>query len=431
MPRLIVIGGIAAGLSAAARARRLDRTLEILVLEKGPIISYGACGLPYWIEGQVQSGDDLIVYSAEEFSRERNIGVRTNSEVVAICHPRREVALKDGERIRYDKLIVATGARPDCSGIAGTDRPHVFTLHTMDDARRMKDFLASAKQPRRAAVVGAGFLGLEVAAALRAQGLSVAMYTRGENLLDRHDSELSKSIKLQLDLLEVDLHTSTTVASIDELRADIVVLATGLKPNVRLAAEAGIELGRTGAIRVSERMETSVWGVYAAGDCAETTHLVTGRPVWIPLGTTANKMGRVAGAAAAGRRETFPGVVGTAILRVCDLDAGMTGLSKSQARREGFQPVSARIESLDRPGYFGGRPIIVELVADRRTRRLLGGTVAGSGGVAGRTGVIAAALTSRMKVDDLEFLDLPYAPPFSPVWDPVLVAAQQLLKALD
>jgi NADPH-dependent 2,4-dienoyl-CoA reductase/sulfur reductase-like enzyme len=198
-----------------------------------------------------------------------------------------------------------------------------------------------------------------------------------------------------------------------------------------MAAEAGIELGRTGAIRVGERMETNLPGVFAAGDCAEALHLVTGRPAWLPLGTTANKMGRVAGANAAGVRERFPGVAGTAIVRVCGLGIAMTGLSEREARQEGFDPASARIGARERPGYFGGRKTTVELVADRRTRRILGGLVVGEDGVAGRINVVASAVTSGMRIGDFEQLDLAYAPPFAPVWDPLLIAAQQLSKLID
>jgi NADPH-dependent 2,4-dienoyl-CoA reductase/sulfur reductase-like enzyme len=207
-------------------------------------------------------------------------------------------------------------------------------------------------------------------------------------------------------------------------------VAAGLKPNVELAEQAGVELGRTGAIRVSERMETNLAGVFAAGDCAETLHLVTGKPVWIPLGTTANKMGRVAGANAAGVRERFAGVAGTSIVRVCGLGIGSTGLSLAQARAEGFDAVSAAITALDHPRYFGGRPTAVELVADRRTGRLLGGLVLGEEGVAGRVNVLAAGLHKAMTVDEFGQLDLAYAPPFAPVWDPLLIAAQQLARRL-
>ncbi len=433
--RLAVIGGVAAGLSAASRARRLDRSLEILVLEKGPTISYAACGLPYYIEGRVDSTRDLIVYTPEHFRRERNIEVRTGAEVAFIHHSRRELSLTGGERVRYDHLVIATGARPKRAGIEGADLPHVFTLHTLTDAVRLREFIRN-ERPRRAAVIGAGYIGIEAAEALRTQGLAVTLIESSEFVLNRADRELTETLRRHLERSRIDLRLNMRISEIESGRAgdvpaDLVVLSAGLMPNVEIAAEAGIQLGRTGAIEVSDRMETSLPGVYAAGDCAETTHLITGRPVYIPLGTTANKMGRIAGANAAGGRERFPGVVGTSIVRVCGLAVATTGLSAAEAKREGFDPVSARIEARDRAPYFWPAWTTVELVADRRTHRLLGGTIIGERDAAGRVNVIASALTSRMTIDDLENLDLAYAPPYAPVWDPLLVAAQQLHKLLD
>ncbi len=422
--RLVVIGGVAAGLSAAARARRLDPSLEITVLEKGDTISYGACGLPYYVEGRVRRAQELIVYTPEYFRKERRIEVRTGAAVAAIAHARREVSLAGGERVKYDRLVIATGARAD-RGIDGAGQPHVFTLHTLADAERMRQFLAG-KRPKRAVVVGGGYIGLEAADALRRRGLEVSIVTRGQAILHREDPELLRAVAKHLERHRVELRTGVKVCSVDDLATDLVVLGIGMKPNVELAREAGIEIGRTGAIHTSERMETSLGGVYAAGDCAETTHLVSGKPAWIPLGTTANKMGRVAGANIAGRRERFPGVAGTSILSVFGLGIAMTGLSAAQARRDGFQPVTARIEARAKPTYFGGRPTTVELVADRATGRLLGATILGEQGVAGRINVVATALQAKMTVEEFEGLDLAYAPPFAPVWDPLLIAAQQL-----
>jgi NADPH-dependent 2,4-dienoyl-CoA reductase/sulfur reductase-like enzyme len=431
---LVVIGGVAAGLSAAARARRIDRSLEILVLERGAEISWAASGLPYYVEGRVTALKELVIYTPERFERERNIRVRTRAEVVAISHARREVILTGGERLRYDRLVLATGARPRLDGIAGLPQPNVFTLHTLEDARRLREFL-EARRPRHAVVVGAGYIGLEAVEALRTQGLSVTLLDAGGMIAGRDDNFLLRAVSRHLERFRVTYVPHQTVRAVEPDRVagfpcDLVVLATGLKPNVELAQEAGVEIGPTGAIRVSERMETNLAGVYAAGDCAETTHLVTGGPVWQPLGTTANKMGRVAGANAAGRRERFPGIAGTAIVRLCGLAIGSTGLSANKARAAGFDAVAATVTALDHPRYFGGRPTEIELVADRRTGRLLGGAVVGEEGVAGRVNVLAAALVRSMTVEEFQFLDLAYAPPFAPVWDPLLIAAQQLAHEL-
>jgi len=337
--RLVIIGGEAAGLSAAARARRVDPRLEIVVFEKGGTISYAACGLPYYVEGRVRNLDELVVYTPEYFRRERNITVRTGAEVSAIAHARRQVVLAGGERVAYDRLVIATGARAAGAAVPGAELEHVFTLRTLEDATRIREFL-QVRRPRRAAVVGAGYLGLELVEVLRANGLAVTLLEASGTVLRRHDAALLKRLLPHLERFGVAFRPNEPLRAITPERvndtpAELVILATGFRPNVELAEDAGVELGRTGAIRVTERMETNLHGVYAAGDCAEVLHRLTGRAAYIPLGTTANKMGRVAGANAAGRRERFPGVVGTSIVRVCGLGIGLTGLSERQARGEG------------------------------------------------------------------------------------------------
>ena len=424
---LVVIGGVAAGLSAAARARRVSPNLEIVVLEKGPLISYGACGLPYFVEGRIREAGELVVYTPEYFRKERNIEVRTGARVVAISHPRREITLESGERLRYEQLVIATGARCDTCGLASLD-PHVFTLHTVEDATTLRAFIGE-KRPRNGTVVGAGYIGLEAADALRRNGLRVTVLERSQNLLLRDDEWWTGLVRKQLADYGVDLRCGVDVRSFD-FPADVIVLAAGFRPNVELAAEAGVEIGRTGAIRTDERMETNLRGIYAAGDCAEVGHLITGRPTWIPLGTTANKAGRVAGANAAGGRERFAGIVGTSIVGIFGVAFATTGLTASQAKAEGFSPVAVQVEAKTKAGYFGGSKTSVELVADRATHKLLGGSVVGEDGAAGRINVIATALTAGMRVEQFEPLDLAYSPPFATVWDPLLIAAQKMMKEL-
>jgi CoA-dependent NAD(P)H sulfur oxidoreductase len=433
--RLAVIGGQGAGLSAASRARRVDPSLEIVVLEKGDTISYVTCALPYYVEGKVPSEADLVIHTADDFQRERGIEVRTATTVQEIRHARRELLLSGGERLAYDRLVIATGARPDRAVFGSKPPMDAFHLHTLEDARRLRGFL-EISHPRRAVVIGAGYIGLEIADVLRARGLEVTVLEASACVLGRPDADLTKDVGDELTRSGIELRLETPATSfeggrVNDIPCDLIVAAAGLRPSVELAAEAGVRLGGTGAIAVDQHMETSISGIFAAGDCAEAVHLVTGRPAYIPLGTTANRMGRVAGACAAGARERFAGIVGTSIVKVCRLGVAMTGLSVSEARREGFDPVSARITAMDHPKHFKGRPTTVELTADRRSRRLLGGTVIGEAGVPGRVNVIAEALTCRMRVEDFEQLDFAYTPPFVPAVDPVLVAAHQLLKLLD
>lgn len=423
--RIVIVGGVAAGLSAASQARRAGPSAEIIVLEKGARISYGACGLPYLLEGRVASIDQLVVHSPAFFEKERNIRIRTRSEVIAIEHPRREAVLSTGERVRYDRLVWAAGARP----ARLSRQPRVFRLHTDEDALKLLDFLDS-RRPRAAAVVGGGYIGLEAATALRARGLRVRLYHDSTTLLHREDPWLTKLVAARLEECGVELRLNEP-ADPDSLDADLVIDSTGLRPNVEIPAEAGASLGRTGALSVSDHMETSLHGVYAAGDCCEARHIVSGRGVWIPLGTTANRMGRVAGANAAGRRDRFEGVAGTSIVRVAGLAAAVTGFSQQQARREGFSPVEAVVEGRERARYFFGRNIHVQLVADRNSRRLLGAAVVGDNGVLARINTAAAALAARMDAETFAGLDLAYAPPYSTVTDPLMAAARRLLRLLD
>ena len=360
--------------------------------------------------------------------------VRTGARVISISHPRREVVLESGARVAYEKLVIATGARSESLGIAGDRQPHVFHLQTLDDAERMRAFVRERK-PQRAVVIGAGYIGVEAADALRRNGLRVTILERSAHALLRADDAFTTEVRKQLERHGVELRTGVNVTAIEPdqvagVPCDLVVLSAGFKPNVELAADAGIELGthRRHPHRRSHGDQPA--RRFCRGGLRRSDHVVTGRPTWIPLGTTANKCGRVAGANAAGARERFSGIVGTSIVGIFGMGFATTGFSVAEARAEGFTPVVARIEALSRPRYYQGAKTTVELVADRATRRLLGGCVIGEDGAGGRINVIATALQARMRVDEFEQLDLAYSPPFAPVWDPLLIAAQQLMKEL-
>lgn len=446
--RLVVIGGVAAGLSAASRARRVNPRLEILVYEKGPDISYSACGLPHFIAGQVAEAGALRVYSADFFRTRRSIQVFTNHEVTEISTGRRRVTVAargDGfEEVHYDRLIISTGAEPAQPAIPGLDLSGVFEVNDLQAALALKKFLES-ERPRTAAIVGGGYIGLETAEALAARGVEVTLMERSAGLFEAVDEDVAAPIQKELEAHNVRALKGAPVAALvgdprgrvrrvvwegGESEVDLVVLATGVRPRVKLAEAAGIRLGPTGAIAVSELMETNEAAVYAAGDCAEAMHLVSGRPAYFPLGTTANKQGRVAGENAAGGRARFAGIVGTAVVKVFSLEVARTGLSLAQARASGFSARAATVHAAARARYLGGKDILVKLVADRASGRLLGAQMAGVEGVAKRIDVLATALQARMTVEQVAELDLSYAPPFSTVWDPVLIAAQEMLREL-
>lgn len=444
--RLVIIGGNAAGMSAASRARRLRPQLEVVVLEKGNTVSYGTCGLAYLVSGAVPRAEDLVVYTPEFFRTRRGIDVRTGHEVTDIVPGQKQVEVRHGNEVyplKYDKLILTAGAAP-AETIPGAEGPAIFTCNDLAGALALRGFLEE-RRPRRGVVIGSGYIGLEIAEALRARNLEVTVLERSNTLLEDIEPEIGQWARECLTRHGVRLELNAAVSSIESgrtgpasvlygaeqvLSADAVVLATGLVPRTELAARAGVELGPSGGIRTDNRQQTNLPSLYAAGDCVETVHRVTGGPAYVPLGTTANKQGRVAGENAAGGNATFPGVVGTLITKVFELEVGKTGLSEASARAHGFFPVGVTVDSFSQAKYLSGKPLRAKLVVDRTSGRLLGGQLAGEEGAARRVDVLAAALTARMTLADFVHLDLGYAPPFGPVYDPLLVAAWEALKKM-
>ncbi|MET8264215.1 FAD-dependent oxidoreductase [Micromonospora arida] len=451
--RLIVIGGDAAGMSAASQARRRrDRgDLEIVVFERGNFTSYSACGIPYWISGLVPGPEALIARSPETFRTEYAMDVRMRHEVTAIDLERREVVAQDLEgggevRERFDDLVYATGAVPVKPPWAVTDAGGVFGMQTLDDGAALRDWLDADPQPRRAVVVGGGYIGVEIAEALIQRGLSVTLVEAGEQPMATVDAEMAELVADAMRGLGVTIRTSLPVSGLEQqdgrvsavvtaegpIPTDVVVMGLGVRPNTALAEAAGLPLGPTGAIRVDRRMRVpGLPGVWAAGDCVETLHRVSGLPVHVPLGTHANKQGRVAGINIGGGYATFAGVIGTAVTKVCDLEVGRTGLREREAAAAGFEFVSVIAESTNRAGYYpGARPMTVKLIAERPSGRLLGAQIVGWSEAAKRIDTLAVALWNGMTVDDMTALDLGYAPPYAPVWDPVLIAARKAVDAL-
>jgi NADPH-dependent 2,4-dienoyl-CoA reductase/sulfur reductase-like enzyme len=443
--RFVIVGADAAGMSAASEARRADPDLEIVAYDKGSFASYSQCGMPYLVGGVVGERRRLIARTVEEFGR-RGIEVRLHHEVTEIDPERRTVRVRrDGTETEegYDRLLIATGASPAGLSLPGLDLAGVFNLDVMEDAIAIQDHLREHR-PKRAVIAGGGYIGLEMAENLRRLGLDVGLLQRGGQLFSSVDVDVAAPIddELALNGVDVSLHdavvracegTHGRVESVStdqgEVGADMVVLATGVRPNVGLAARAGVALGETGAIAVDERLRTNVPGVFAAGDCAEHWHRLLGRPAWVPLGTTANKQGRVAGRNAAGGDEAFAGILGTAITRVFDLEVARTGFTEGEARAEGLDCVATTLDSRDHAGYMpDAKPLTIKLVAERGTGRLLGAQAVGRGGADKRIDVAATALYAGLTVEDLTRLDLEYAPPFNGVWDPLQVAATSLLR---
>lgn len=447
--RLIVVGGDAAGMSAASQMRRLDRDREIVVFERGPHTSYAACGIPYFVAGLIEKADQLIARTPETFRERYAIDARTLQEVTAIDVRGRTVQIEDRREGRvyamdYDDLLIATGALPFVPDVPSIDAEGVFGVNTLESAIALRRFLES-RQPRRAVVVGGGYIGLEMAEALNChRGLSVVLVERASQVMGTLDPDMAALVGEAIRDVGITLRLGETLSAVETddrgrvravvtdrgtVEADLVVLGLGVRPNTALAAEAGLSLGVRGAIRVDDRMATPTEGVWAAGDCAETFHLVSRQPFHVALGTVANKMGRVAGINLAGGEARFPGVVGTAVSKICKYEVARTGLLEAEATKFGLDFTMATVKTRTRAGYYpGAGKIHVKLLAEKGTGRLLGGQIVGVEGAAKRIDVLAACLHGRMTVQNLVDMDLSYAPPFSPVWDPVQVAARALLK---
>jgi NADPH-dependent 2,4-dienoyl-CoA reductase/sulfur reductase-like enzyme len=446
--RLVVIGGDAAGMSAASQARRQrgPDELEIVAFERGNFTSYSACGIPYWLGGLVEKRDDLIARDPATFRGKYHVDVRLRHQVTEIDLDRRQVVARDlagGGEVRegFDLLMYATGGTPNIPGWARTDAPGVFGVQTLDDGSALSSWLDADPRPRRAVVVGGGYIGVEMAEALIRRGLEVTLLEQGEQPMNTVDADMAALVVAALLDLGVDVRTRCTVTGLDttggrvravttadgEVPADVVVLGTGLRPNTALAEAAGMPLGVTGGLRVDLRMRVvGVDGVWAAGDCVESVHRLTGQPVYVPLGTHANKQGRVAGLNIGGGYATFPGVIGTAVTRVCELEVGRTGLLETEAEIAGYEFVTVKVESSSRAGYFpGAEPMTVKLLVERRSGQLLGAQIVGRSEAAKRIDTLAVALWNYMTVDEMAGLDLGYAPPYAPVWDPVLIAARR------
>ena len=443
--KLVVIGGDAAGMTAASKVRREQSEREIIVFERGNHTSYSACGMPYYIGGQVESEEDLIARTPEVFRQKQHIDVRIRHEVIEIDPKNKRLKVKNIDEEKdywesWDDLLIATGASPIVPKLENVDASGVFALSTLQSGINVFNFLKE-KKPAKAVVVGGGYIGIEMVEAFLSRSMDVTLIDMAPQLMATLDKDMAELIleymteqKVKVFLKEklvnfkknADGSLKSVITDKQTLPADIVILGMGIKPNAELAARAGIKLGADDAIQVNKRQETTVPNIWAAGDCAESYHLVTQKQVHIALGTVANKNGLVAGINISGGSAEFPGVLGTAITKFKELEISRTGLSEKEAKELGVDYEAVTITSVSPAGYYpGSEKITVKLVVNKQTQRILGGQIVGFRGAGKRIDTIATAITAGLTAQQLVDLDLAYAPPFSGVWDPVQIAARK------
>ncbi|MDF2548050.1 MAG: dehydrogenase [Anaerosolibacter sp.] len=448
--KVLVIGAVAAGTKTAAKMKRENPKAEVVVVTKDEYISYAGCGLPYYIGGVIEEKKELVVKTPEDFKLLTGIDVFTKHEAVGVDKALKRVDVKDlstGEmkHYTYDDLVIATGASPFVPPIEGRDLKGVFPVRTVNDAQAIRE-LVDQGAVKKAVVIGGGFIGLEVAENLHEKGIEVAIVELVPHILPPFDEEMALYAQNYMVDQGVRIYTSEKVLSLTgeadnvrkvitdqrEIEADLVIMSVGVRPNNQLAKEIGLALGPTGAIRVNEYMETSEKNIYAVGDCAENVNLITGQPAWYPMGSTANKMGRIAGInLAKGEKDSLKGVLGTTIVKLFKLNAGKTGLSERDAVKAGFEVETALVPANDRAHYYPGyREIITKLIVDKASHKILGAQVVGEGVVDKPIDIIATAITFGAKVEDLEKLDLAYAPPFSMAMSSTILAANVLSNKL-
>ncbi len=451
--KIIIIGGDAAGMSAASKVRREMKDAELIVFEKSPHISYAACGMPYWFNGVVKQESDLLALTLDDARTKRGIDVRVGHEVTAINRAAKTVTVKklasgESRDEPYDKLVIATGASAIRPPIPGLELPGVFVLRTLEDGQRIKAHLEQHK-PQRGVIIGAGYIGLEMAESFHDLGMQTTVIEMLPQIMPNMDAEIVAPIAEHLAAKGVDVRTGTKVTALRSedggmvvetdggpVTADIVLVSVGVKPNSELARDAGLTLSARNAIAVDDHLRTSDPDIYAAGDCVAYRHLVLNEDVWIPLAPSANKGGRIVGENLVGENTTFPGILGTAVVKVFDYSLAVTGLTEGQAKEHAakFQGgvAAATITGGSLPHYYpGGSPVTVKIVLERATGRILGAQLVSQSDVAKRADIFAVAITTGMTVQQFGNLDLTYAPPFAPVYDPVIVAANVAVKKVS
>ncbi|WP_417367890.1 FAD-dependent oxidoreductase [Flavobacterium beibuense] len=447
--KLVVIGGDAAGMTAASKVRREQPEREIIVFEKSDFTSYSACGIPYFISEKVKTYQELIVRDPDTFRNKYHIDVRTQHLVLSVDTDNKKIKVlnkKTDDEFweSYDQLMIATGGKAFCPDVAGYDSENVFGVTTLKSGINIERYIED-KKPQNAVIVGGGYIGLEMAESLLERGLKVSLINRSEQVMNTLDPDMGALVSEALRGLGINLFLSEALIGFDvkegkviavitdkqSIPTDIVILGMGSRPNTDFLEGSKIELGARGAIKVDGQLRTNIPDVWAAGDCTESLHLVSKEHVYIALGTIANKTGLVAGSSIAGEKTVFPGVVGTAVCKICSYEVARTGLLEKQLQKLNIDYVKATIESRTRAHYYpGSKKIVVKLLAEKNSGRLLGGQIIGEEGAAKRIDVLATALTHNLTLQNIIDLDLSYAPPFSPVWDPVQTAARKLINSI-
>lgn len=441
--KILIIGGDAAGMSAASQVRRREKDWEITVLEQGPFTSYSACGIPYFFSGEVLEFEDLIIVSPEQFREKKGINVLTGHRAESIDLKEKSVLATNQEgkeqNFTFDKLMIATGARPIIPDWPGMDLQGVSTLRNLSDTQRVQKLLAG--HPQRCVVIGGGYIGLEMVEAFHTLGLQITLLEKTPGLMGNAESLITEKVLENLTLKGVETHLETTVTGFagsngklqsvqtdqGEFPADLALVSLGIQPNSELASGCGLLTGEKGAIVVDRGQRTSDPGVFAAGDCAEVYHLILERNTYIPLALNANRGGRVAGANLAGHEESFPGTLGSAVTRVFDINIARTGLDEPTLKREKIPYKTVTVQTHDRAEYMQGNgPLWVKIFYHEENHLILGAWVFGEDAAAGkRCDILATAISAKLDLGQVADLDLNYAPPFSGVWDPILQAANK------
>jgi NADPH-dependent 2,4-dienoyl-CoA reductase/sulfur reductase-like enzyme len=441
---LLVIGGVAAGMSAASQARRIKKDISIAVFEKYNYVSYGACGMPYLIDGLITDENKLIAIDKNKFINERNIQIFTDSSAEKVSFENKQVEVKHNyrsETYTYDKLVIATGAIAVTPPIKGVNNPNIFMLRNLNQGLAIRNYIRINK-PAHGVIIGGGAIGLEMAETLRTLGIETIILEKMDDIALAFDQEIRDIVKKELSKNNVTVKTKVNIKEIikdnnklaveldnESIKTDFIIVSAGIRPSTDFLKGTNLKMTERGAVIVNERSETNIPDVYSAGDCATVKHLILNEDVYIPLGTTSNKQGRVAGLQAAGiHSEVFKGVVGSQLIKVFDLELGKTGLSEAEAKKSGINAKSSGVEGRSRAGYYpGAKNIFVKLTVNSDTHELIGCQIAGTDGAALRANAAATAIAAKMKIEEFAYLDLGYAPSFSPVWDPLLIAAQNLV----